>query len=211
MGLLSNLERRRRQWDARRGLPMNYDAFAQILRSMHCPACGRKLHNCGLGYMGCERCQRFWVDENINDCFGGCYRVWMEGRHPPKLGWAARGEPNPYSDPAPWPRPRSIVALLIDIGRFLIPPPPKVKPEPAELPRPKHLELPSPWEPGCTAFWLDPELWSRTPEVNGRPDICWMYLEPPPAKTPRLPNRISISRRPRSSSNGWSTIARIGA
>jgi hypothetical protein len=41
------------------------------------------------------------------------------------------------------------------------------------------LELPSLWEPGSTAFWLDPELWSRTPDVSGRPEICWMHLPQP--------------------------------
>jgi hypothetical protein len=112
---------------------MNYDAFAQILRGMRCPACGRKLHNCGLGVMGCEACQRFWSDENIYDCFRGCYRIWTE-QYGWKLGWAARSEP------------------------------------------PQVTDLDTVWEPGSSAFWLDPELWSRTPEVNGRPDICWMYL-----------------------------------
>jgi hypothetical protein len=36
---------------------------------------------------------------------------------------------------------------------------------------------PSLWSPGDSAFWLDPELWDRTPMVAGRPDICWMHLD----------------------------------
>lgn len=36
----------------------------------------------------------------------------------------------------------------------------------------------SPWEPGCSAFWLDPELWDRTPysKKTGRLEPCWMHL-----------------------------------
>lgn len=157
---------------------MNYDAFAQILKGMHCPACGTKLYNCGLGQMGCERCQRFWSDENINDCFGGCYRVWMECRYPPKLGWAAKGEPNPYLEPAPWPRPRSLVAVIRRLTQLLLPRRGFKAGGllPAVLEERKPVKLPPLWEPGSSAFWLDPELWSRTPEVNGRPEICWMHL-----------------------------------
>jgi hypothetical protein len=169
LSLLSSLERRRRQWVARRGFPMNYDAFDQILDMMRCPACGTKLYNCGLSVMGCETCQRFWCEENINDCFGGCYRIWTE-QYGWKLGWAARAEPKPL---------------------------PAVK---------SGLELSAPWQPGDPAFWLDPELWSRTPEVNGRPEICWMFLDDRRSrgsKTPRRRDRVTEC-------NGWSVIAGLG-
>lgn len=62
------------------------------------------------------------------------------------------------------------------------------------------LELASHWEPGSTAFWLDPELWSRTPEVNGRPEICWMHLDCRPEPHQRELN-------PQFCGNGWSIVA----
>jgi hypothetical protein len=35
------------------------------------------------------------------------------------------------------------------------------------------------WEPGSSAFWLDPHLWDRTPYVDGRLEPCWMHLDSP--------------------------------
>lgn len=33
------------------------------------------------------------------------------------------------------------------------------------------------WTPGDSAFWLDPELWVRTPTLpDGRLDWCWNHL-----------------------------------
>jgi hypothetical protein len=70
----------------------------------------------------------------------------------------------------------SIAAMSMFLTAAMMPMP-KMKPQPPVLrivPEP-----PSPWEPGCSAFWLDPDLWERTPEVDGRLDRCWMYLDGP--------------------------------
>jgi hypothetical protein len=55
----------------------------------------------------------------------------------------------------------------------------KLVPEPKNSVPIPHPEPPSLWEPGSTAFWLDPDLWNRTPEIDDRLDICWMHLDGP--------------------------------
>lgn len=50
-------------------------------------------------------------------------------------------------------------------------------PAPAPVAKPKVWD--PPWEYGDSAFWLDPDLWNRTPMVGSRPDICWMHLDGP--------------------------------
>jgi hypothetical protein len=66
-------------------------------------------------------------------------------------------------------------------------------------PPPRESKEPSLWSPGDSAFWLDPDLWNRTPMIGGRPDICWMHLDEPTrgeraAPPPMMRGRLSEMR-----------------
>jgi hypothetical protein len=71
-----------------------------------------------------------------------------------------------------------ILAVSIGISYIAIP-----KPRLSVIVSPPTVSAPvaAPWEPGSTAFWLDPDLWLRTPEIDDRPAVCWMHLDDPVA------------------------------